>query len=114
MNSYLELEGVKVEAHLFDGSVPALPTTVHWRVDCVTTGAALKEFAVVSPIVVSDDYGGTTDVYVTLQIPGSLNEMQEKSNPREKKRVLVVVDKDLEWERQDEFFYLIRPSQGRT
>ena len=75
----------------------ALPTTLHWKLSCDTTSKVLQDWTSL-----------TTGTSVTIEIPGSLNKIQDRSNQRETKVLLVVADKDTDREYSEEFPYYVK------
>jgi hypothetical protein len=60
------------------------PTTIHYRLDCLTTGAELADWTSVSAATSA-----------SLSITGTHNSIQSNGNDSEVKQLTVVTDKDL-------------------
>jgi len=113
MQQFNEHVGLEAQARFRSSTQePSLPSTVHWRLNCATTGALLQDWTALTPIQQSDGFN-LTDVYVDITIPGSLNVIQSESNSRELKTILVVSNKDLDSEMSEEFSYYVRNIIGR-
>lgn len=109
-----EKSGLEHRAHFSDTfGAPTIPATVHWRLDCQTTGTVLQDWTEVTPVTVSDETG-ITDVYALIEIPGALNAIQSDSNPRELKTLLVVAAKDQPSEYSEVLSYYVRNLRGRS
>ena len=116
MISYPEKAGVELEALFFDNqNNPAVPSTVHWRLDCATTKKELVDDWIQVPVVIdSDEAGNVLSVTATITIPGHLNSIQWDRNRRETKTLLVVSNKDLDSEYSQDYSYVVNNLQGRT
>lgn len=114
MRVYNERSGVEFQAW-FESTpgVPTVPTTVHWRLHCVTSDKALQDDTEVTPEIVSDGTG-ITGVKVTIDVPGSLNAIQNDRNSRELKQLLIIADKDTDREFSETREYYVRNVKGRT
>jgi hypothetical protein len=93
--------------------VPTAPTTVHWKLDCVTTRKSLSEFAELTPEILSDETG-ITGCKVVIDVPGSLLAIQNDNNVREVKHLLVVADKDTDREYSKDVEFYVRNVPGRV
>jgi hypothetical protein len=112
---YNERAGVEYRVHLFDEfNLPAIPETVHWRLDCETTGTQLADWTLVTPETVARVGGGYKEVYVDIEIAGPLNAIQKDRNKRELKKLWVVCNKDQAREFNRDTQYEIRNLRGRT
>lgn len=116
MFSVPELDGAEFEAHFLTGTRkgPAVPATVHWRLDCVTSGVTLQDWTAITPTVVLDGLNQVTDCYVTVEVPGSLNALQAQSAKAETKALLIVADKDLPQQNSKEYRYRVVNLVGRS
>lgn len=93
---------------------PVLPSTLEWRVDCATTGEAIKDWtqAYIQPIV--NELGELVEYRSDIPIPASVNAIQNSANRKELKRALVVADRGLETEWSEEHEYYVLNLQGRN
>jgi hypothetical protein len=111
-----ELSGVELEVRFTaadDG--PSIPETVHWRLDCATTGQSLQEWTEETPVVVMDDLcTSVAKCYVEIEIAGSLNVIQNDRNSREDKVLMVVADKDGDREFSQTLVYSIKNTRQRV
>lgn len=108
-----ERSGVEFTAHFADArDIPTVPVTVHWRLDCESTGTVLQPDTEVTPVTVTDE-SGIVDVYVTINVPGSLNTIQGNGNWRELKTLLVIAAKDTDGEYSQEYQYYVKNIRGR-
>ena len=114
MNVYDEGDGVELRVRLFDASKvrPAVPATVHWRLDCDTTGRQLQDW---TDLIVETVTGisGLAQVYVDVDVDGQLNDIQQNGNSSEQKTVQVVADKDTPRQFSGLFTYRVRNRRGR-
>jgi hypothetical protein len=104
---YNEHAGVEVTSYFEGGGVPTNPTTVHWRLDCVTTDTALIDWTE-QGVSVEVDESGTTRYYVVILIPGSANVIQKTANKQELKEVTIVADKDQDREFSETYQYYVK------
>lgn len=103
-----EHSGMEVEASFYSNpGVPAIPSTVHWKALCVTTGTVLQDWTEATPVIVTDG-SLLSHVSVTVDVPGILNVIQDSTNPRELKRVLICADKDTHSEFTKERDYYVK------
>jgi hypothetical protein len=93
--------------------VPTQPTTAHWRLDCETTRKALQDDTALTVIASTDD-NGITHYRATVEVPGSLNAIQNNRNAREMKKLLVIADKDSAREYSLEVTYAVVNLRGRS
>lgn len=111
-----ERNSKRIRVRLFDEITgdPVLPATLEWRVDCRTTGEALKDWtqAYIQPVV--DDLGALVEYRSDIPIPASVNAIQNDANRQERRRVLIVADRGLETEWSTEVEYYVRNLQGRN
>jgi hypothetical protein len=114
MRVYNERSGVEFQAW-FEATpgVPTVPSSVHWLLHCVTNDMALQEATAVSPEIISDETG-ITGVKVTIDIPGSLNAIQNDANMREVKQLLVISGMGTDREYSEVHEYYVRNVKGRT
>lgn len=113
MLAYNENSGVECIASFFDAThLASLPQTVHYRLDCQTTGKNIIPDTQVVPAVTLNS-SGVSEVTALIEIPGSANAIQNRRNKREVKVLLVVADKDLPSECSQEYSYYVRNIQGR-
>lgn len=107
-----ERSGVEFTAHFEDAAGnPTVPPSVHWRLDCESTGKVLQSDTAIDPVTVTDE-SGIVDCYVTVNIPGSLNTIQG-GDWRELKTLLVIAAKDTDGEYSQEYQYYVRNIRGR-
>lgn len=114
MHTISENDGLEFRVRFFDasGARPAIPETVHWRLDCETTGRELQGWTALDPETVAG-LSGVSEVYVDLDISGQLNRIQQNRNKTEVKTVQVVADKDGARQYSDDFQYAVRNMRGR-
>jgi hypothetical protein len=82
-----------------DGGEPwlaAAPTTVDYRVDCLTTGVTMTDWTSVSPAAV-----------VTINVPVAANAINSEVNWREKRQLTVKANKDLSTQYLSNFTYYV-------
>ena len=115
MITHPERSGLEFKAEFEDEAhTPTVPTSVHWRLDCLTSGVALADWTEVTPSVVMDGTGtAIAGVYATIDIDGALNVIQDESNKREEKSLMVVSGKDTPREYSETFSYYIRNTGQR-
>lgn len=114
MDVFNERNGVEIRFHFSDAAdSPTIPATVHWRLDCETTGRVIQGDTEVTPVPVLDETG-LIDCYVTVEVPGSLNAIQSNGNARELKTLLVIANKDQDGEYSQAYQYYIKNLRGRS
>jgi hypothetical protein len=113
--TYNEKAGVELKARFYeqDQRTPAVPNSIHYRIDCETTNQTLLDWTELSPSTIADAVK-LLEVYVEIDIPGSLNAIQKDRNSRELKKVLVVSNKDTASEYSEEYEYYVRNVRGRS
>lgn len=94
-------------------SGPTIPATAHWRLDCVTSDKTLVGWTAASVQSQSNAFG-LIESWITIEIPGSVNAIQDESNKREEKQVLIVADRDTDREYSEVVPYYVRQVRGRT
>lgn len=72
------------------------PSTVRWRLDCLTTGTAISDWASVSPAA-----------SIAITIPATSNVIVNNANPSETKRITVQFDAGLSTGIQAEEDYIV-------
>jgi hypothetical protein len=113
--TYNEKAGVELKARFYaqDQRTPAVPSTIHYRLDCDSTNQTLVDWTELVPTLIADAVR-LLEVYVEIDIPGSLNAIQKDRNSRELKKVLVVSNKDTASEFSEEYEYYVRNVRGRS
>lgn len=113
MLAYNEKSAVEVEATFLDAfGRPTSPATVHWRLNCETTGKVLQDWTAAS--VSTDAETGRARYYLELEIPGALNAMQNPRSTRETKALIIVANKDAAGEFSQDYRYMVRNLPGRS
>jgi hypothetical protein len=108
MRVYVEKSGVEFQAWFeANPGTPTIPASAHWKLYDVTNEKTLQDWTELTPTTESDETG-ITGVKVTIDIPGSLNVIQESKNSRELKRLIVVAAKDTDREFSETRDYYIR------
>lgn len=79
------------------------PTTVHYRIDCLTTGTAILDWTSVAAATSA-----------TLSITGTQNAIQSDCNEWETKQVTVKIDSGLSTQYQEAMTYDVRNLSGQT
>lgn len=114
MDVYNERTGFELVARPTDtGDNPTVPSTLHWRLDCETTGKELQGWTEVTPTSVLSE-SGLVDVYATIEVPASLNVIQDSRNWKERKTLLVSAAKDQSGEYNEVYQYDIKNLRGRS
>jgi hypothetical protein len=110
-------QGTGLEAQAFfedEGSKePVLPSTAHWRLYCETTQQALSDFTASTVTQVQDSFGNVSAHTITIDVPGTLNAIQNTRNATEVKALTVVADKDTAREYSEVFRYVVRRNRAR-
>lgn len=101
-------------ARFYDDGVPLMPTTVHWRLDCETTGNAVQDWVAVTPAEEVDELGVVVAVKAVVEVGAALNVMQSDRNRRERKHLLIVANKDQANEFSQVYEYEILNTMGRA
>ena len=107
-NSALELRAVFTT----EAGAPAVPTTCHWKLYCLTTNQSLSDWESVTVYTSTDEFGTILEAYSLITVPASLNAMQT-SAATERKHVVISADKDLATERTVTEPYVVRKVAGR-
>ena len=90
-NHVKERNSTTVTAYFRDSSNAAeVPTTIHYRIDDLTTGTAVKAWTSVSAAS-----------SVTISVTSSENRIISDSNVRERRQITVSADKGLDGETRD-------------
>ena len=111
MRLYNERSGVEFDAWFENNAgTPALPTTVHYRLMCVTNDQAMVDWTLVAADTLYGDNGAIQGIRAHIQVPGSANRLI--SERREVKELQVVADKDLDSEYSEVLQYGV-VSMGR-
>lgn len=115
MRTFWENSGIEAVASFEDEVTkePRQPDTVHWKLYCETTRKALTDFTPVSVAAVTDSFGNTTAYSSEIDIPGSLNVIQNDRNATEIKALTIVADKDTPREYSDVHRYAVRRNRAR-
>ena len=109
----LEGDGYRWRAVFKDEEeTPVVPNTVHWRLDCATTGQTVRDWTSVAAQFTTDDFGVTTEAYAVIDVPAGDNAIQSGCNSRELKRLLVATNKDTDNERKGQVSYYVLNLQG--
>jgi len=101
--------GFALDVAVFDeNNVAGQPSTLEWRVVCVSTDRTLQDWASISPTLSYDANGAVIAVTAALTVPGPLNALQTSAD-QEQKAVIVVADRGLstEWSVEGEY-YVVR------
>lgn len=112
MDVYNQHAGLKFTVGFFENNVPSVPDTVHWRLDCLTTGKELATWTEV-PVESSSDESGQLLYLARIDIAGDLNDIKSTINKREHKQLLVVCNKDAPSEFSRTHEYVITAVKGR-
>ena len=72
----------------------ATPTTIHYRIDCLTTGRE-----------VADDTSVSAASNFTIAVTGTHNAILNDCNPQETKQLTVICDKDLSTQHREAVQY---------
>ena len=108
MRVYVEKSGVEFQAWFESNpGTPTVPVSAHWKLYDVTNEKDLQDWTELTPVILQDN-GVTSGVRVTIDVPGSLNAIQNSKNSRELKRVIVVAGKDTDREFAETRDYYIR------
>ena len=109
-----EKSGREFTAAFFDAGYNAsLPATVHYWLDCETTGTVLIDWTAITPEM-GVDANGSDIATATIVIPGSASAIQKSTNRQELKTLLVVSDKDTDGEFSQTYQYYVRNLRGRS
>lgn len=95
------------------GNVPTVPTTVHWRLRCVTNDETLQDWTLIGSTPTVDDGGALALVASTVNVPGAMNALIDRNNRREVRELQVVADKDTEREFSTVMQYYVVRMDGR-
>lgn len=81
--------------------LPTTPTTVEYRIDCLTTQTVLRDWTTVTP--------GITN---SITITSADNAIQDNTNHREKKQIVVKSDDGLDTQAIGETIWLVKNIRG--
>lgn len=103
IDPYVKEKGsISVNAYFRDSTNAAsAPTTVHYRIDCLTTGTKVLDWTSVSPAV-----------SVTISVTSSQNAIISDNNARERKQITVSADKGTTTETRDTAFWICENIEG--
>jgi hypothetical protein len=105
-----------VRVKLYDEAtgLPVLPTTLEWRMKCVSSNRVLSDYAPATVETVYDQIGQLSEYRSNIPIPASLNAMQNPCARQEERVIDIVADRGLETEWSTEVTYYVRKRRGRT
>ena len=90
-------------AYFRDGTAADTPTTVHYRIDDITTGTAVVDWTSVTP--------GTS---VSISVTSDENRIIGQANYRERRQLVVSADKGTSTETRDVVQYFVENTRGFT
>ena len=102
-----ESSGFALDVSVLDaGGTASQPSTLEWRLLCVSTDATLQNWTAITPTLAYDANGAIIAVTAELSIPGTLNALQTSGLAQEEKAVIVVADRGLatEWSTEGQYF----------
>lgn len=73
------------------------PTTVEYRVDCLTTGRVVQDWATLSAAA-----------SVAIALASDFSAIVSRSNEYEKKQLTVMADRDLPFQRSEQVFWTVK------
>ena len=94
--------------------IPAVPSTVHWRLTCLETDTVLQAWTSLTPTITYDASGNPEESYVSITVPSTLNAMQTTDKARERKVITVTMEKDAANESPFEIEYEVVRLKGRS
>ena len=92
---------VPVYLRLRSTSAAAIPTTIHWRIDCLTTGRTVADWTSVSA---ASDF--------TIAVTGTHNAILNDCNSQETKQITVETDKGLATQYRESVAYTVENLYG--
>jgi len=108
MRTVNERNGLEFTAKFYDHeNAPAVPASVHWRVDCQTTGTVLKDWTEETPVATYDEFGDPVEVSVLVELAASINAIQEDRNSREIKELTISAGKGSDREFSETITYIV-------
>ena len=101
-----ESSGFSLDVSVLDNGIASQPTTLEWRLVCVSTDDTLQDWTTIAPTLSYDANGAIIAVTAELTIPGTLNALQTSGLAQEEKAVIVVADRGLatEWSTEGQYF----------
>ncbi len=96
-------EGASFDATAYfrEGEASEVPTTVKYRVDCLTTGKELTDWTTVTPAA-----------SVTISITATENAIQSQWNKSERKQITVARNPDLATQVRESVIYKVKNIAG--
>ena len=106
LGSINESSGFSLDVSVLDDGIASQPTTLEWRLVCVSTDDTLQDWTAITPTLSYDANGAIIAVTAELTIPGTLNALQTSGLAQEEKAVIVVADRGLstEWSAEGQYF----------
>jgi hypothetical protein len=109
-----EKSGIELDCSFLDSNrLGTVPATVHWNLQCETTGRELRGDTE-AVFESSTDEEGNVTATAHIEVPGSLNTIQHNGNWRELKTLLVIANKDRDDEYSQEYQYYVKNLRGRS
>lgn len=91
----------------------SVPTTVHWRLKCLSSDRVLQDWTALTTSSVTDPSTAVVECSATIAVSALLHAMQTNLN-REQKALIVSADKGLSTEYNQEFTYWVERLNART
>ena len=110
--TYNSGDGFELRAEFEDAAEsPTYPQSAKWRVVCVTNETVLQDWTVVPVQTDLDDQGNVLAYYALIDVPGTLNVLQNTANAKEAKKVEIAAELSGARQYSDEYAYYVRRRQ---
>ena len=110
-----ELSAFTLTVNLLEADrTAAVPSTLHWRLECLETENTLQDWTSATITTTTDDDGNIAESEATIEVASTLNAMQTTGKKVEKKALVMAADKDLSTEYNDEFVYEVERLNARS
>ncbi len=96
-----------------DGTA-AVPSTVEWRLKCMSSGNVLQDWTSVTPTTTSDEAGNPAETTATITVASTLHAMQTASRNVEQKALCIAANRGLSTEWNDEIVYTVVRLNARS
>ncbi len=114
MDVWNERNGFELRADFTDEfDAPTIPPSIHWRLDCETTGTVLQDFVEVAPVIEVSE-AGIVEAYAIIDVDSQLNAIQKNNNKQELKTLLVVSGLNTAREFSEPYQYYVKNLRGRS
>ena len=110
-----ELTAITLTVNLLEADrTAAVPSTLHWRLECLETDTTLQDWTEATITTTTDDDGNIAESEASIDVAATLHAMQTASKKVEKKALCIAADKGLTTEYNDELVYEVERLNARS